>query len=519
MSFDSFSFDQRILAGIRGCGFTTPTPIQAKAIPEVLKGRDVLGLAQTGTGKTAAFALPILERLLAANAAKRGPAKVLILAPTRELALQIHETFVELGRQAGIRSAAVFGGVGLGPQVKALGQATIVTACPGRLIDLLNQGKCDLSGIETLVLDEADRMLDMGFLPDIKRILARMPKNRQNLLFSATMPSDIRSLCNGLLSDPATVQVAHSAPAKTVSHAFYPVPQHLKGRLLEELLDRTEHQSVLVFTRTKHKARALAQKLTRKGLSAAFLQGNMSQNARQRSLDGFRNGTFRIMVATDIAARGIDCDRISHVVNFDMPDTAETYTHRIGRTGRAEKTGQAVTFVTEEDRPILRAVERVLSSRVTPLFLEGFDYDRPNEHADRPDQNRPPPRRRPPQSWGRPRPEFPGPEPEPVRIPHRGRIPLPEREQGLHVSGRRHGRSTKTRRQAFSGQPGAIRRQAVFREQARLAWRTPPWRKCPARRPVTGHSILPKTIKPGPALQCTGPGFFVVITAYCRFNS
>jgi superfamily II DNA/RNA helicase len=384
VTFDSFSFDQRISAGIAACGFETPTPIQERAIPEVLSGRDVLGLAQTGTGKTAAFALPILQRLLDADAAKRGPARTLILAPTRELAQQIHDNFVELGKQTGIRCAAVFGGVGFGPQIKAFRQATVVVACPGRLLDLLNQGVVELDKVDTLVLDEADRMMDMGFMPDIKRIMGRLPKKRQNLLFSATMPKDIRALADSILNDPATVQVAHSAPVKSVSHAFYPVAQHLKGNLLEALLDETEHESVLIFTRTKHKAKTLARKLDRDGYKATFLQGNMTQNQRQRALDGFRKGTFQVMVATDIAARGIDCERISHVINFDAPDTAETYTHRIGRTGRAGRSGCALSLMTRDDQRLMREIERLVRARIERCTVDGFDYD---ERDTRPPSN------------------------------------------------------------------------------------------------------------------------------------
>ncbi len=284
---------------------------------------------------------------------------------------------MELGKQTGIRCAAVFGGVGFGPQIKAFRQATVVVACPGRLLDLLNQGVVELDKVDTLVLDEADRMMDMGFMPDIKRIMGRLPKKRQNLLFSATMPKDIRALADSILNDPATVQVAHSAPVKSVSHAFYPVAQHLKGNLLEALLDETEHESVLIFTRTKHKAKNLAKKLSSKGREATFLQGNMTQNQRKKALDGFRCGRFRIMVATDIAARGIDCDRISHVINFDVPDTAETYTHRIGRTGRAGRTGQALSLVTRDDQRLMSDIQRVVNKRIDRCHVDGFDYDKP----------------------------------------------------------------------------------------------------------------------------------------------
>ncbi|EPR41602.1 DEAD/DEAH box helicase domain protein [Desulfovibrio sp. X2] len=377
MTFESFSLDQRILAGVRAAGYTTPTPIQERAIPSVLAGRDVMGLAQTGTGKTAAFVLPILQRMLAANFSGRGPVRVLVLAPTRELALQIHETFVDLGRQTGMRSVAVFGGVGMHPQIKALRQSSVVVACPGRLIDLLNQGAADLSQVNTLVLDEADRMLDMGFMPDLRRIMAKLPRERQNLLFSATMPTEIRSLCANLLHEPTVVQVANTAPAESVSHALYPVEAHRKSALLEAILREDEHESVLVFTRTKHRAKNLAQQLSRKGFDTTFLQGNLSQSRRQEALEGFRCGKYRVMVATDIAARGIDCARISHVINFDLPDTAENYTHRIGRTGRADRSGVAITLVTGEDAQQVRMIERTLGQSIARRQLAGFDYDAP----------------------------------------------------------------------------------------------------------------------------------------------
>lgn len=390
MNFDQFSFDQRIVAGIKACGYETPTPIQQQAIPDVLKGNDVLGLAQTGTGKTAAFALPILQRLLDADAPKRGPVKTLVLAPTRELALQIQESFVAFGKQSGIRTAAVFGGVGFTPQIKAARSATVMVACPGRLLDLLNQGVIKLDQVDTLVLDEADHMMDMGFLPDLRRIMAKLPEQRQNLLFSATMPNDIRRLADKILDNPVTVQVDNTRPADSVSHAFYPVRHHLKGQLLEDLLEKTKHESVLVFTRTKHRAKNLARKLERQGHEAAFLQGNMSQNQRRRALDGFRDGTFRIMVATDIAARGIDCARVSHVINFDLPDTAETYTHRIGRTGRAERTGAALTLLApDDDKRLVGQIEKIVNQRIERHKLEGFDYDRADTRKSAPRRGRP----------------------------------------------------------------------------------------------------------------------------------
>lgn len=372
MKFEDFSFDARIDAGIRAAGFQTPTPIQTQAIPHILDGRDVLGLAQTGTGKTAAFLLPIFQRLT------RGPlrrTRVLIIAPTRELAEQIHQTAIVLGNKTKVRSAAIYGGVGKGPQVDALQRGTeIIVACPGRLLDHINAGAVDLSGIEVLVLDEADRMLDMGFLPDIRRIIRHVPAQRQTMLFSATMPSDIRNLADSILTDPVTVQVDLIAPAKTVSHALYPVPEGLKSQLLHAMLEQTRTSRVLVFTRTKHRAKRVAKDLDKRGYRVAELQGNLSQNRRQEAIDGFRRGKYDILVATDIAARGIDVTQISHVVNYDMPDTVDAYTHRIGRTGRAEATGEALTFAVQDDETMVRDIERVLGSRIERRRLDGFDY-------------------------------------------------------------------------------------------------------------------------------------------------
>jgi ATP-dependent RNA helicase RhlE len=373
VNFEQFSFDPRIEAGIKAAGYTTPTPIQEQAIPVVLEGRDVLGLAQTGTGKTAAFTLPILQKLT------RGPlrrVRVLIVAPTRELAEQIHQTTVDLAKKTQVHSTAIYGGVGKNPQVAALKRgAEIVVACPGRLLDLIGEGNVDLSHVEVLVLDEADRMCDMGFLPDIRRILKHLPAQRQTLFFSATMPDDIRVLADDILNNPVTVQVDLIAPAKTVSHALYPVPQELKKNLLLEVLDKVATGRVLIFTRTKHRARNLARDLVKQKHRVAALQGNMSQNQRQSAINGFRSGKYDILVATDIAARGIDVSEISHVINFDMPDTVDAYTHRIGRTGRAEQSGEALTFIVAADQALVRDIEKVLGNRIERRNLPGFDYN------------------------------------------------------------------------------------------------------------------------------------------------
>jgi len=373
VSFQEFSLHPQVLAGVESVGYTTPTPIQEQAIPVALQGRDLLGLAQTGTGKTAAFALPILHHL-ATTPPKRG-IRCLVLAPTRELAEQILQAFRELGQHLGIRSIAIYGGVSKGPQLAGIRRgAQIVVACPGRLLDHMSQKDINLSQVEILVLDEADTMCDMGFLPDVRRILDQVPVERQTLFFSATMPAEIRSLAVKILKDPEMVQIGAIAPAKTVSHALYPVPDKLKRDLLLALLQQTPTGRALVFTRTKHRARTLALELAKKSFRVAALQGNMSQNARQQAMDGFRAGKFDIMVATDIAAHGIDVPEVSHVINFDFPNTADTYLHRIGRTGRAEHTGEAFTFAGADDANMVREVERELDMKIERRRLPGFDY-------------------------------------------------------------------------------------------------------------------------------------------------
>lgn len=380
MNFESFNFHPHIAAGVRALGYIAPTPIQLQAIPFILQGQDIMALAQTGTGKTAAFVLPILQRLLQGP---RGRVRALVIAPTRELAEQIHEAIGGLGQQTRLRSVTIYGGVNMRPQVQRLrGGAEIAVACPGRLLDHIRQGTIDLSHLEVLVLDEADRMFDMGFLPDIRKILKHLPARRQTLFFSATMPDDIRHLAHDILRDPATVQINHTMPVTTVSHALYPIEQHLKTTLLMALLEHTDTESVLVFTRTKQRAKRVAQQLGKAGYSSTSLQGNLSQNQRQAALDGFRNGSFKILVATDIAARGIDVSCISHVINYDMPDTADAYTHRIGRTGRAAKTGDAFTLFTREDAQMVRSIEGILGEKLERRTLQGFDYTKTNPIAE-----------------------------------------------------------------------------------------------------------------------------------------
>ena len=372
MSFERFSFDRRIVAGVKSVGYTKPTPIQAKAIPVVLKGGDMLGLAQTGTGKTAAFVLPILQRL---SVGPRGKIRALIVAPTRELAEQIHQEIVKLGRDTKIRSVTIYGGVSKGPQLQALRRGVeIVVACPGRLLDHVDAGALNLSHVEVLVLDEADRMCDMGFLPDIKRILRQVPEKRQTLFFSATMPKDIRNLADKILTAPETVQIGANAPAKTVSHALYPVPEDRRKELLLAMLRGTRTGRVLVFTRTKHRARSLAVYMQKHGHRVSALQGNMTQSQRQQAITGFRKGRYDVLVATDIAARGIDVSQISHVVNFDMPDTVDAYTHRIGRTGRADNLGEAFTFAIRGDGLMVKQIEKTLGTRLERRRLPEFEY-------------------------------------------------------------------------------------------------------------------------------------------------
>jgi ATP-dependent RNA helicase RhlE len=372
MSFSSFKFHPQIAAGVKALGYIDPTPIQVQAIPPILARKDVMGLAQTGTGKTAAFVLPILERLLPGP---HGKVRALIIAPTRELAEQIHVAIGEMGRKTHLKSCTVYGGVNINPQIQKLRAGVdIVVACPGRLLDHMAQKTISLAALEVLVLDEADRMFDMGFLPDIRRIVKQLPAARQTLMFSATMPEPIRKLTQEVLRNPVTVRIGHAAPVNSVSHALYPVEQHLKTNLLMELLKRTDTESILIFTRTKHRAKRIGQQLEKAGYRAASLQGNLSQNKRQDALDGFRDGSYQILVATDIAARGIDVSSISHVINYDIPDTTDAYTHRIGRTGRAAKTGDAFTFVCREDEPLVRNIEHVLGERIERRLLKDFDY-------------------------------------------------------------------------------------------------------------------------------------------------
>ena len=383
-AFDTLGLSAPLLRAVTELGYTKPTPIQTLAIPPALAGRDVLGAAQTGSGKTAAFVLPILQRLAGKP---RGKTRALILAPTRELAAQIEESAASLAKYSGLRVASVFGGVGMNPQVRAFeGGTDIIVATPGRLLDHMQHPYARLSGLEILVLDEADRMLDMGFLPDIRRVLRQLPKDRQTMFFSATMPAPILELSRELVRDPARVGVERqAAPAQGVSQSIYPVGEELKTSLLLDLLKRGTVGSAIVFTRTKHRANRLAEKLAKAGIPSERIHGNRSQSARTEALAGFKSGKYRVLVATDIAARGIDVEALGHVVNFDVPNVPEDYIHRVGRTARAELTGEALTFVSPGEEGDLRAIERAVGKKLERVTLPDFDYRaRPQERFEVP---------------------------------------------------------------------------------------------------------------------------------------
>jgi ATP-dependent RNA helicase RhlE len=391
LNFEQFNLDSRLMQGIKVAGYEIATPIQEAAIPAALRDRDIIGTAQTGTGKTAAFVLPILNKLLDGP---RGMPRALIVTPTRELAEQINQVIRALAVGTRLRSATIYGGVTASRQIKALKDGTeILVACPGRLLDLIQQRHARLERVEILVLDEADRMFDMGFLPDVKRIIKAVPAQRQTMLFSATFPAEVELLAAQSLKQPQKIAMGISKPAITVTHALYPVPQHLKSALLLKLLKQTDTDSVLIFTRTKHRADKLARQIAHAGHRVTSLHSNRTQGQREQALHGFKTGHFRIMVATDIAARGLDIDSISHVINFDMPDTADAYIHRIGRTGRAQRTGDAFTLVTPEDRDMIRSLERIMGGPIKRETFTDFDYTvaaPPRSGHERHEGNRPP---------------------------------------------------------------------------------------------------------------------------------
>ena len=376
MSFSALGLDPKILQAVQEAGYTEPTPIQTQAIPQILAGHDLIGIAQTGTGKTAAFTLPMLTKLAAQPAGQRRGTRVLVIAPTRELVLQIEENIRVYAKHLPLTVATVFGGVGEQPQIRALRAATdVVIACPGRLMDLMQRRYADFSQLQYLVLDEADRMLDMGFLPSIRQIVRSLPQKRQTLMFSASLSKEIESLTHEFQRSPKIVQIGRRAnPAETVTQLVYEVPKHLKPALLLHLLRDPAMNMVLVFSRMKHAADSVARNLEQSGIKTATLHSNRSQNQRLKALKDFKDGVVRVLVATDIAARGIDVDGISHVVNYDFPMQSEDYVHRIGRTGRAHAVGDAISFVTHEDQGELRALERFIGRGIVRKKAEGFNY-------------------------------------------------------------------------------------------------------------------------------------------------
>jgi ATP-dependent RNA helicase RhlE len=375
LNFEQFNLDSRLMQGVKVAGYETATPIQEAAIPAAVRGRDIIGTAQTGTGKTAAFVLPILNKLLDGP---RGMPRALIVTPTRELAEQINQVVHALSVGTGLRSATIYGGVGADRQIKALRHGVeILVACPGRLLDLIQQRQAKMNRIEILVLDEADRMFDMGFLPDVRRIIKAVPVERQTMLFSATFPAEVELLASQSLTNPQRISMGLSKPAVTVTHALYPVPAHLKSALLIKLLKQIDSDSVLVFTRTKHRADKVARQIAHSGFRVTSLHGNRTQGQREHAMHGFKSGHFPIMVATDIAARGLDIESITHVINYDMPDTADAYIHRIGRTGRAQRAGDAFTLVTPEDSEMIRALERIMGGPIKRETFADFDYSTP----------------------------------------------------------------------------------------------------------------------------------------------
>ncbi len=424
-SFTDLGLIAELVRSVAEEGYSVPTPIQAQAIPVILAGGDVLAAAQTGTGKTAGFTLPLLQRLNAAPLAQRTPrsARALVLTPTRELAAQVEEAIRTYGRHLGLKSTLIFGGVGINPQIDAMRRGVdILVATPGRLLDHLQQKTVDLGKVEVLVLDEADRMLDMGFIRDIKRILAILPKRRQNLLFSATFSDDIRELANGLLDAPKMIEVARrNADSELVAQRIHPVDASRKRALLSHLISRGDWRQVLVFTRTKHGANRLAEQLDQDGISASAIHGNKSQSARTKALASFKEGSIRVLVATDIAARGLDIEELPHVVNYELPNVPHDYVHRIGRTGRAGNNGEAISLVSADENAYLADIERLIRRRVEREVIAGFEPGTAPPAAPQAEPRRPPqPAGRPGQRSTRPRtpqksaPEKPAPSVKPA---------------------------------------------------------------------------------------------------------
>ena len=409
MSFASLGLSSELLKAVAEQGYDTPSPIQAQAIPAVLSGRDVMAAAQTGTGKTAGFTLPLLQRLSAGEPARSNQARALILTPTRELAAQVGESVATYGRHLPLKSAVVFGGVKINPQMMKLRKgADVLVATPGRLLDLFNQRAIGFKQLEVLILDEADRMLDMGFIHDIKKILALLPKQRQNLMFSATFSDEIRSLAKGLVNDPVEVSVSpRNTTAQSVKQWVYPVDKKRKPALLTQLIQEGNWRQALVFTRTKHGANRLSDHLEKQGIRSAAIHGNKSQGARTKALEGFKNGKVHILVATDIAARGLDIDQLPQVVNFDLPNVAEDYVHRIGRTGRAGASGQAYSLVSADEAKLLFGIERLTRQSIPRRLIDGFEPDQNVPEVEKRGPSNPPRNKKPaarrPANQGKPR--------------------------------------------------------------------------------------------------------------------
>ena len=471
-AFVELGLAEPILRAIHDAGYTTPTPIQAQAIPQVLAGGDLLAAAQTGTGKTAGFTLPILHHLStrAAQAVKPGRPRCLILVPTRELAAQVEESVKTYGKYLSLTSMVMFGGVNINPQFKALkSRVDILVATPGRLLDHLGQKTVDLSGVDILVLDEADRMLDMGFIRDIRKVLAVLPRQRQNLLFSATFSDEIRTLANGLLHNPKSVEVARrNTTVEIIEQSMHRVPQAHKRDLLAHLIRHHDWQQVLVFTRTKHGANKLAEKLARDGITAAAIHGNKSQAARTKALASFKGGSVRVLVATDIAARGIDIDQLPQVVNFELPNVPEDYVHRIGRTGRAGTTGSALSLVDDEEIGYLRDIEKLIKRSIVRVEVEGFT---PPPKSELMSDERPP---RPPQGRGGQR-------------------------QG-QTAGQRPGQSARQAQPGNRSAPGRAPQGTPATGHAKPATRSAP------NRPAPNHPSQPRKPRPQAALFSAKPG-------------
>ncbi|MEC8251764.1 MAG: DEAD/DEAH box helicase [Planctomycetota bacterium] len=476
--FASLGVRSEILDALKARGYETPTPIQAGSIPQLLDGADLLGIAQTGTGKTAAFSIPMLQILYEEDERPRpGRPRALVLAPTRELALQIRDACVDYGNGLGLVTALVFGGVGQMPQVKALQKGVdILVATPGRLLDLMSQGHCKLGDVDILVLDEADRMLDMGFLPDVRRILQKCPKERQSLLFSATMPDDITALANKFLFEPVRVEVTPpAATADRVEQSVYHVQKSKKRDLLVKLLEDPAFVRTLVFTRTKHGADRVAKHLVRARIPAHAIHGNKSQGARERALGEFRDGKAIVLVATDIAARGIDVPEISHVVNFDLPNVPESYVHRIGRTARAGRAGIAISFCDEGEHEYLRSIQKLIKQRIPSLRQQDIGKRHPEpEQGERPDER--PRRKRPTDDSGKLRPE---PRHAPGPYANSDEVRSPRRPTG----GRGKGKvKDEERRRRGEARPGGRRARAGGQTPTKPAQGDAPRKKSPARK-------------------------------------